>query len=498
MRALFLILVVLTLSFGSDLQKVRDFFSREGYVVDVMEGKVFLDLGKGRVFVGERFEARWGGKEITHPVTGEVLGTVGGKRAILEVAKVEDRFSVAEVVEGDIPERGVKVKLVADRVCFQGSEETRFKLGSVVGEFAKEDCLYKIVELEEGIGIEFKGRAVAFFPIEKPRKVVITAPERKGLPQEIRAKSDLVASFTFLPLSADLCNLRGEGKNQLVVLSEDFLILYELSNGKTEEITRLRTPAGYPLWVQCADLEGKGRDLVILNFVSGESGQSNVYSFLAGELVPRIEKYPYFLKALDPERPGETLIAQSFDSRDLWGDAFKVKIEGDQLEELEKVSFPQGFRLDSAVQMGNVLIFSDEDGVLRVLKEGKEIFAQENFGGSYITAGFSDLYEDEDAYVFWPRFARLKVGDSYFGVVAKNVTSPVHKFLGVIKFSEGKVFLVDVSSESVKLREVRGVVLKEAIQALIEGDKGEIYALTAVKGTLSSSGELVKLKLEGF
>ena len=56
------------------LDKVREFFGREGYVVKVEGSRVLIDLGKEKVRSGEEFDVVREGKEIVHPVTKQVIG----------------------------------------------------------------------------------------------------------------------------------------------------------------------------------------------------------------------------------------------------------------------------------------------------------------------------------------------------------------------------------------------------------------------------------------
>ena len=155
-RTLLLVLLLLTLSYGEELSKLKDFFSRQGYVVDRIDGRVILDLGRGKVRVGEVFKVLKEGREIVHPVTGEVLGSVEEEVGKVRVSEVEDKFSIAEILEDKGISKGDRVKLYYESLCYVGSEEGYFKVSSMVGEVRRgEDCGYVIREFEDGFGVEF-------------------------------------------------------------------------------------------------------------------------------------------------------------------------------------------------------------------------------------------------------------------------------------------------------------------------------------------------------
>lgn len=73
----------------------------EGYVVQVEADQVFLDLGSEKgIRKGTKCVVFKEGKEIKHPVTGEILGKKVTKLGEVVVVQVQEKLSIAKFVEG--------------------------------------------------------------------------------------------------------------------------------------------------------------------------------------------------------------------------------------------------------------------------------------------------------------------------------------------------------------------------------------------------------------
>jgi len=494
MKRLFLLLIA-GIALSAELSGIGDFFSRTGYVVDFVEDKVVLDLGRGRVHRGEIFTVLKRGRELVHPRTGEKLGLLEEEAGTLEVTEVRDKISLARVLEDRGIEKGDRVRLSVGSVCYTGSEEGFYRVSSYVEELRKgEDCDYVIRELEAGYGVEYRRKAVAFF--RKPSSEA--TPRESQLDFRLRAR--FLMTFPQLPLSADLCNFTGDGKRYLTVLFEDRLVIYEMLGEEVVEFATHRLPSGFPVSVQCADLGG-GSDLVLVNMVAGESASSFLLRVKNGVPVVVGERIPFLIGVLDRENPENSFVGQRFDARNLWGEVRKLKLEGDSLKVGEVFPVPSGFRIDSAAGRGDLLLFVDRHGFLRVFRGEDLLFSAEGFSGSYTTAELPGAYEGESHYVFNPRILFLKEeGDTLFGVI-RNVSSPVHRFLGVTKFSEGELHLLLVDERGkVRLKKLEGRKFEEAIQSAVPIGKESLLILTGKTGTLplQNIGDLFLVRLEAF
>jgi len=495
-RLVVLTLVTLVFSWADGLDVLKDFFNRKGYVVERLNGEVVIDLGKGKVHSGEEFRVVREGRELKHPVTGEVIGKIEEEVGRIRVTRVEEKFSFAQVIDDKGISRGDSVELYYGGVCFVGSDEGFFRVSSLVGSLKRgEDCDYVVREFEEGYGVEYRGVAVAFFEKPKP-KVIVQAPSVERAPEEFKLHAKFVMTFPELPLSADTC--RFFNRKYMTVLFESKLVIYELLEKEVVEYTSLRLPSGYPVSLLCVP-SGKENDFIVVNMVTSSSMSSVLVKMVGGSPVVLKKDIPYFVALLDRDRPEETLIGQSFDGRNFWGDVVRLELSGDELVTRDEFKVPSGFRADSAVMKGDLLLFTDKDGYLRVYKGDELLLSQEGFGGSYTTAELPGTYEDEDKYTFNVRhFVATVGGEHYLGAV-KNVRSPVYRFLDITKFHEGELFLVVIDKRGIaQLKKLRGKKFEEAIQSVSVWQEGKLFVITGRTGTLpvQNRGDLFEVEIE--
>ena len=485
------LLVLLSLAFSGWKEDLKSFFSREGYVVEVEDGRVIVDLGKGKVHAGERLVVLREGKEVVHPITGEKLGRREEVVGRVKVKEVREKFSVAEILEDMGIAEGMKVRVEVGEVCFQGSEAGLFKVSSLIeGVRRGEGCPYLIKEVEGGFGVEFEGKPVAFFETGVPQR------KRVEVFEDFTFRAKFVMSFGDIPLSADVCDLFGRGKEYLAVLFENRLDFYEILKGEPVKFASMHLPAGYPVSVQCADLEGSGRDIILINIVSDGRASSAIAKLVGESPVVVAEGIPYMMAVLDKERPKETFVGQRFDAE--WGEVKRLELSGESVREVGDFKAPPGFRVDSALMFEDLLIFIDNDGYLRVYRGEDQVLSKEGFGYSYTSAGLPVLYgeEEESSYHFYPRPFKVKVLRWELPGVVRNVTSPVFRFLDVSKFTEGEIYLLRRGG-TFELVKVQGRKMEEAIQAVAVTREGRVFVITGRKGTipLQNRGDLFEIEI---
>jgi len=84
-----------------------------GYVSDVSGDQVFLSAGAASgVRPDDRFQVSRVARRITDPVSNEVLGVVEDRLGLVQVAAVQDRFSIAGKLSDFAPQRGDMVRYV--------------------------------------------------------------------------------------------------------------------------------------------------------------------------------------------------------------------------------------------------------------------------------------------------------------------------------------------------------------------------------------------------
>lgn len=116
-RLTLLAMLLALLPFGTALagtleELARDLEPKNGYVVLPVQGEFLIDLDASQgVATGDLFAVVQPGEKITHPVTGEVLGTLDATKAVLQVTQVKTGFSHARPIgaAGKV-ERGDKIR----------------------------------------------------------------------------------------------------------------------------------------------------------------------------------------------------------------------------------------------------------------------------------------------------------------------------------------------------------------------------------------------------
>jgi len=488
MRKVLLFLVLVSFALSSSLEEVARFFEREGFVVEKEGEEVLLDLGKGKAFPGERFVVLKKVKELRHPVTGEVIGYKEEKTGLVEVKEVEDAYSEAKVLEDEGIERGQRVRLLAEEVCYEGSEEGLYQLKKYLPQLKKgKDCLYLVREMEKGYGVSFKGEPIAFFP--KPASQVLP---KDFTFEDFAYKAKFIRAFGDIPYSADMCKLFGD-REYLLVLFPDKLKVYRFTGREFVEVLTYSPPAGQGVGVVCY---GEEEPLVIVNMLVNGEASSAVLRPSGEDLLLVAKDVPYLFGKLEGR-----LVGQGFKNGS-WGEPYAFVKEGNVLRRAQKLDLPPEFRIDGAAKKGELLVFVDSLGRLRVYEKGEEVLTEDGFGLSYTQAELPEVHGyDEGKYFFYakPAFATLfeKV---HLPLIPKNRMGGVFKILGMAKFSEGELWTTVKRKKYYELKKLKGRPFKEAIQAVLVNEEGRVFVITASKGTLplQSRGEIYELEVSPF
>ncbi len=494
--AFFLVLVAFSFSFSWE-EGIKKFFQRDGYVVSVEKDRAIIDIGKGNVKEGEVFDVYREGKDIVHPVTGKVIGKETQTVGKIKVINVQDGFSVATIESGTGIKTGDRIKLYRSSVCYQGSDEGFFKVSSVVEGLKKgSGCDYVIKEFQDGYGIEFLQNPVAFF--SKPTTTVANIGRATIEDLNLLARSKLIKALPSLPLSADIGDILGNKKDFLVVLFSGKLEVYEVL--KNDMVLRMRysLPAGVPVSVTTGKIGKEDRDYIIVNMVSGDTASSVILKAVGDTLLPVRTGIPYIMGVLDKANPKETFVGQRFDFSNKFGQAVKLTLEDNNLKETGVFVAPRGFRIDSAFMYGEYLVFTDANGRLRIYKGGNEVFSsEEGFGGSYTSVQIPVLDSGKMNYIFNPKGAKINVVGFDVALVVKNTSGFVQKFLDILKYSQGEVYMIgERRKDLVFLKQVRGSTFEESVQAIVRTSDGRILVLTGKTGTIpvQNKGDIYELE----
>ncbi|MCS7171268.1 MAG: hypothetical protein N3D14_02055 [Aquificaceae bacterium] len=496
------LILILLIAFNAKAQealdRIRDFFEREGYVVKAEGGRVLVDLGKDKVKAGEEFEVLKEGKEIVHPVTKQVIGREKERVGRIRIEDAQEGFSHARLLEG-VAKEGQRIKVRVEDLCFEGSDELFFRLRSILGNLRKgKSCLYTIKEMRDGIGVEFKETPVAFYQT-RPAPVGM---ERASLDDvNLLARARLLRPLPYIPLSADLCDLTGTGKEYLLVLTQGKIEAYELLKNDLVKRFDYGLPAGVSVGLQCAMLTDGRQDLVLVNIVAGDSASSLILKAVGDSLVPIARNIPYIMGVLNKDRARETFVGQRYNFRDKFGQTVRLALEGDRLKEVGAFLAPRGFRIDSAFTFGDYLIFTDTTGRVRVFKGDGEIFStEEGFGGSYTLVEIP-LDQGKINFIFNPRGTQAKFLNFSMAFIVKNQAGLAQRFLDILKYNRGELYLVgERRKDLLFIKPLRGSSFEEAVQAILATKDGRVLVITGRTGmlTIQNRGEVYELELRAL
>jgi hypothetical protein len=268
-RLIVLFLFLSTFALSQDLKEsLKAFFEREGYVLKVEGNKILVDvkdLKKGEELVLFRE-----GKEIIHPITKQSLGKELEKVGRAVVEEVGQNFSVARLVDGKDVKVGDRAKVDIKSVCFEGSEEGLFLVSSAFPKVEKgKNCQYVVKEFERGYGIEFNGSAVAFF-----EKQAFGVPRASLEDLNLLVRGKFVKQLSGLPVSADVGDVFGDGKEYLVVLYSNRVEVYEILTRDVLLRASYPLPAGVAVSLTTAKVGDDNRDYILVSMVSGGKASS--------------------------------------------------------------------------------------------------------------------------------------------------------------------------------------------------------------------------------
>ncbi|GAB6065078.1 hypothetical protein JCM9492_01700 [Aquifex pyrophilus] len=476
MLILSLFFLLITFSFSQVPQELIKFFQREGYVVKREGNSVIIDLPKGKAFPGERFEVITKGEPIVHPVTKKVLGYEEKKTGEVEVTEPKENYSYAKIVEDMGIKEGDKVRLITGTVCYEGSDEGFYALSGIVKNLKRgiDNCTYLVKELENGYGVSYLGRPIAFFPVE--RKIYA---EKEKYPEDFVVKARYVRSLGYLPLSADICKLFGK-KDYLVVLYESGIKVYEVLKSDFVEVNSYALPPGYPVGVVCYEKH------IFVNVITNGRASSVMLKPIGDSFILVEKDIPYIFGYL-LKKGKKVLVGQEFNERDYWGEVYRFELRGDKLIKSDRLNLPEDFRIDGALVLDDLLIFVDSDRRLRIYYRGNEVLSEDGFGASYTTAELPEEYSyaDGNKYIFYAKPSFTEVFRKVIPLIPKNKSSAVFSIVGFTKFIEGELWGVIEKKKGVfEAVKLRGRKFEEAIQAVVRDSEGRVFVITGRKGTL--------------
>jgi hypothetical protein len=358
----------------SDLTRVS------GYILTEEAGQYVVDFKKDQgVIAGDLLLVAGEGRELTHPVTGEIVGRLKGEKGFLKLTYVGSDFSFARLVEGEGFKRG-------DRVIRYGEMPAVFQDHTGKGEalFAR---------LRETLsGLEWKDYVV--LEDEKSQEKVVSGLnfllyhdrlEIRGPGSELihryPLEEDASDSHAFSQVRSKAHTSRDQGETPVLnlhgrvegrMVQSDFIwhenrVLTAATDGSkiriyapqegTESIFQADTVLpGQILWVSWWKPKGNDRlYLAVTSMVEEDQGSTvgtskkingSIFHWTKEKLIPVHRGLRFMMAAFDRDGNAtpETLLGQRFDRDNFFGKVQELQFKDDRIEGVSPSFFiPRGF-----------------------------------------------------------------------------------------------------------------------------------------------------------
>ncbi|MFO7885516.1 MAG: hypothetical protein R6U68_11890, partial [Desulfobacteraceae bacterium] len=375
--------------YGSDVKKpgtvetiLEDFSLIKGCLVQPAGSEYIIDLdASDNISSGDLFTICSPGETITHPETGEVLGTLEKVSAILSVTRIESKFSFARLVSATKkPVRGDKIyrfkKIKALFLDYTGQNRdlftrlrtslhnltwvpydtalnfTKTSLKSLPEQF--QEALVFMVKDQmievRGPGFERlhvypvtsgavspsrqtqaqsftaasdRSEPPAASPLSMPADVSVEKPEdargKKVEFKELFPELTTMGQFSSPTVMADFINT-DKGKIMASTNGES-ITTYRINNTSEKIHTREMDHPGQILSLGWWQPEQKKGDYLTVNIWYNKSLWGYIYQWKDNALVPFQIRIPRILGTFDTNADGrcETLLAQEFDPNEIFG-----------------------------------------------------------------------------------------------------------------------------------------------------------------------------------
>lgn len=422
-------------------QIASDLASHRGVVVQVQGERVITDLGgPDGVSVGDLVVVLGAEQPITHPTTGETLGSIRPRKAVLRLTRVTPTFSTAQAAtqEQDIS-RGDTVarfaRLAAWFVDATGEGESAYRqlretlpalewqgyrrepLGREIG---ATDLLFQLKEdrldVRDGqsqlirryrLRSEREAEAPRATPPQPtPPAAIPPDPESAGYGAEFPS-TEVLGSVTGGVQRADFAV---DGNRLLMaVVDENGVSVYAVGSG-TRRLASLPVPRrNRALALNWWQPEGDSQHYLAVTTWNGDQVTGMVLGFDGRQLTALPGTQPLILGTLDRDGDGrrEQLLGQSFDHDGFFGRrVVALQLQNERLiSEPVDLEIPRGFVATSATLAdvtgdGEPELAQVHDDTLRIFSaSGEPIYAsRRGFGGSL--SGLT--YETEPSLEFSP------------------------------------------------------------------------------------------------
>lgn len=153
-------------------------------------------------------------------------------------------------------------------------------------------------------------------------------------------------TFPFAIKGLDVGDVDGDGKNELVIISPQQLIVMRKTETGLVQLQKVSNPAfEFFLTVDVGDMDGNGVAEIYASKERGAEGttESTVYEVQAGRLVAVVDKCPWYFRIINMPGEGPTLIGQQKRGEEafLTTKVHRLKRQGNKIIEGEVIQLPR-------------------------------------------------------------------------------------------------------------------------------------------------------------
>lgn len=381
----------------------------KGNVVSIHDGLITSDLGtKTGIKNGMRFTIFREGTPFLHPVTKEVMGKVEAPTGKAEVTDVKDEGSTMKIIKGDAREGDIlRISEMKMRILFFQDRGVDWNLADLYYQSLKESGRFELVDASFDSGDDAKiiaeakrlnTEAVIILTSRESEKEILlnqrilwTEDSSKLADNEAKVSGSFVKElgagsmltplstatdvllYFDLPFNARLIaagDLNGDGNRELIISTGRDLQIYTVG-GSLQNLYEFKGSASDDyIWIDTMDINGDGRDEIIVTSMKGGEIVSYIYELKGSEL-SLLWKNKLFLRAI----PSLGLIAQKYDSSEGFDSSvFTIKYNSGEFKLGDAIKLPKG------VNIYDFTYLSGPDGAKHIL--------------AYDDSGYLNLYNE--------------------------------------------------------------------------------------------------------
>jgi len=327
---------------GQDLAPV------EGLVIMASDQEVLVDLTAAKgLKVGDLCAVLTQGKEVSHPVTGEVLGITRDLRGVVRIVRMEENFAFGVPVSGEGFQRGESVKRYARIPAVTEGDMSltaRIQQELPALDWGAEKPLLRF-RAEGGKLSVVDDRDIPLYaytlpaPQVRPMVTSVVAPSPDAMSAQKGSSGAIVKreqaqqdgmwrsrALKEVPVGIAVADVDGDGLQEVVLLGEEKLVVQRVEGGTLKRLAEVEV-SGTMQSLDAADLDkdGKAELYITANSANGDLS-SQVFSFTEKTLKPVAENLSYYFRAVTLADGKRKLLGQKMGQEDdFLGPVFEVE-----------------------------------------------------------------------------------------------------------------------------------------------------------------------------